>query len=384
LKNYHRKKYIVDRKFQFKLIAKFILLIILTTGIILLIIELFFNKPYKFRAQGQTIFLYRDEPVYKNGKIVSYNRYGKGDRVIYQIKLKRNNKGKIIYKNTLDAQGNIVKKNEIIYDTQNRKKHVLIIKNKTIQKRIKYKYLNARIKNELIYNQNGRLIKYGEYKYAKKQKKEEKSVILKVYYHVDIYGNKTESEIERWEYFYDHNNNKIEAKYERKDGNMYLYKIKKYKDKNFNKLSYITLYEDKFKDQFKDFLFQPIYNKDGDIVGLSRNPVNKYRLMILPIIFTASIILILTLIFSIIISHKMAGPLFRIKNYLKDMQKGIYGKKLSLRKDDDFKELANEIEKLSKILEKGHVIENSNNESNGKKRKTRKFPKIFKNKDEQK
>ncbi len=143
---------------------------------------------------------------------------------------------------------------------------------------------------------------------------------------------------------------KIETHYQKKDGSLNLYKVSKYEKRGFEKLSHISLYEDKFHDQFKDFLFKPIYNKDGDIVGLSRDPVNRYRLMIFPVILTASIILILILIFGIVISQRMAGPIFRIKNYIKDMQKGIYGKKLPLRKQDDFQELADELEKLSYIL----------------------------------
>ena len=203
---------------------------------------------------------------------------------------------------------------------------------------------------EIVFDAAGKALRYGIYKYSTEELNGKKLLQSKTFYS-SISGAGTPKEIYRWEYFYDMQNNRIEEQYKRKDGSLYLFKIRKFADSTFKRLEYVVVYEDRFSDQFRDFLFKPIYNKDGDIIGLQGEPVNRYNLMITPIIFTSGIMLVVVLVFGLIISHRLAGPLYHIRRYVEAMQRGEFGKSLKLRKSDEFKTLAELLEDLSRSLE---------------------------------
>ena len=57
---------------------------------------------------------------------------------------------------------------------------------------------------------------------------------------------------------------------------------------------------------------------------------------------------LVTLFFGVLISHRMAGPVFRIRRVLKEMQGGELRGDIHLRKKDDFKPLAASINEVKR------------------------------------
>ena len=83
----------------------------------------------------------------------------------------------------------------------------------------------------------------------------------------------------------------------------------------------------------------------GRLVGILKtaNIILFTRLMLItPLVFVLAIIL----------SHRIAGPIFRIKNTLDEVAKGNYRKKLYLRKTDELQDVADSINKLMDTLER--------------------------------
>ncbi|MCX5715654.1 MAG: methyl-accepting chemotaxis protein [Candidatus Omnitrophica bacterium] len=79
---------------------------------------------------------------------------------------------------------------------------------------------------------------------------------------------------------------------------------------------------------------------------------------LLAIMRTINITLLLRLIFiaplvvfvSIILSHRIAGPLYRIEKYISAVAKGDFSEKLTLRKKDELKDLAFMINEMTEDL----------------------------------
>lgn len=57
-------------------------------------------------------------------------------------------------------------------------------------------------------------------------------------------------------------------------------------------------------------------------------------------------------ILAIVLSHRIAGPIFRIKKTLDEVTKGDYSKRLHLRNTDELKDVAESINKVMELLEK--------------------------------
>ncbi len=57
-------------------------------------------------------------------------------------------------------------------------------------------------------------------------------------------------------------------------------------------------------------------------------------------------------ILAIVLSHRIAGPIFRIKKTLDEIIKGDYSKRLHLRNTDELKDVAESINSLMELLEK--------------------------------
>ena len=53
-----------------------------------------------------------------------------------------------------------------------------------------------------------------------------------------------------------------------------------------------------------------------------------------------------------IYTHRMIGPTITIKRHVRALKKGIYSSRISLRRRDEFKDLAEELNELAEILEK--------------------------------
>lgn len=371
-KSNKRKTLFIDKKFQIALIGKFLLLITFICGIIILVIELFFNKPFKFKPVGKTILLKVFRSKYQNNKLAEYSVFNSDGNNIYKIILKYNSNNNLVEKHKIKA-GRLFEKVQIQYNIVGNKINKKIYKKGKLTSVHQYKYYGNKIKSEIVLNKNLRPVKFGKYNYKEiKVNINVKKIFLSsiIYYKIDFAGKITNIEIDKWDYYYKFNSHIKEAHYKRKDGMLYLIKVFKFQTDKLKKIKSISLYEDKFTEQFKDFLFKPVYNKDGDIIGLLENPVNRYRLMILPILITSGILSLVVLLYVVFLSHRMAGPIYRLNKYLNDMKNGIFGKELKLRRKDDFKDLAINIEELSKILEtRFTVIENYvesvlNNEEN--------------------
>lgn len=80
--------------------------------------------------------------------------------------------------------------------------------------------------------------------------------------------------------------------------------------------------------------------------------LNRFNIQLDGIIYLSVIYLSLITLFSVFKSHKMAGPIYKIKAYLRRILKGEKVEEIRLRKGDDFQELANLINEL---IEKGYL-----------------------------
>lgn len=65
---------------------------------------------------------------------------------------------------------------------------------------------------------------------------------------------------------------------------------------------------------------------------------------------TTGVVIFILGIFSIFLTHKIAGPIYRLKHALTELIGGNFGTKIRLRKWDDFQELAEQVNILSEDL----------------------------------
>ncbi len=94
-------------------------------------------------------------------------------------------------------------------------------------------------------------------------------------------------------------------------------------------------------------------------VALTESPkISTLLIAIWPFILACiSIAMIITFLWGAIISHRMAGPIFRMRRVLSQMEKGdVSGPAESLRSKDEFKSLFSDIQSV-KIRWNGHISE---------------------------
>jgi HAMP domain-containing protein len=90
----------------------------------------------------------------------------------------------------------------------------------------------------------------------------------------------------------------------------------------------------------------------GDIVPVSRIDVVR------PVVIRSTIIggilgMIIAAVIMFLYSHRLAGPVYRLEKHLEEMIKGNYEARLHFRKKDEFKHLADVINRLEdKLKEK--------------------------------
>ena len=70
------------------------------------------------------------------------------------------------------------------------------------------------------------------------------------------------------------------------------------------------------------------------------NRVNTILIIAIPLVFLIMFLL------SIFISHKIAGPLYRLEKELKEIAKGDFSRKIKLRPNDELQEIAEGINEL--------------------------------------
>ncbi|MBU1628171.1 hypothetical protein KKB18_12460 [bacterium] len=87
----------------------------------------------------------------------------------------------------------------------------------------------------------------------------------------------------------------------------------------------------------------------NDLRGLGLT-VFKNSISIRMIILSVCLIVVFTTL-SIFISHRVAGPIYKIKSVIDEMASGGKTSKIYLRKNDEFKELADSVNNLIEYLE---------------------------------
>ncbi|MDD5634757.1 MAG: hypothetical protein PHW46_05740 [Candidatus Omnitrophica bacterium] len=96
-------------------------------------------------------------------------------------------------------------------------------------------------------------------------------------------------------------------------------------------------------------------------ITLGEKLANIYpRSRVISIFHTANMALLLRLLLltplfvyiGIRLSHRIAGPIFRIENYIDKLMSGDYSQDLTLRKGDELQSIADKLSKLSQKLRK--------------------------------
>lgn len=86
-----------------------------------------------------------------------------------------------------------------------------------------------------------------------------------------------------------------------------------------------------------------------DVVTVSRLEVIK-PVVIKSLIIGGIVSIVLAGVSMFFYSHRLAGPVYHLEKHLQDMVEGKYDKKLVFRKKDEFKQLADTINKLQEKL----------------------------------
>lgn len=124
-----------------------------------------------------------------------------------------------------------------------------------------------------------------------------------------------------------------------------LYNMTKFKEPLFFQAKFIP-------NDLKEKILQ---EKDADkafAMTIDRKPINIFQLYLKPLVGISALYIILIAVFGLFFSHKMAGPVYRIKRTLDDAQQGkidIKTLQFRLRKKDELQDLA---ESLNKFLQK--------------------------------
>ena len=83
----------------------------------------------------------------------------------------------------------------------------------------------------------------------------------------------------------------------------------------------------------------------GDLLAI----VNRVNLALL---VRLAFISPLVILIGLVLSNRIAGPIYSIQNYLRDLAQGKYDKRLKLREKDELKDVAEEINNLVSKLKK--------------------------------
>lgn len=98
--------------------------------------------------------------------------------------------------------------------------------------------------------------------------------------------------------------------------------------------------------------------KTGDIIeNLSKNDLKpqigsinrtttRFWIILYPLIITGGVLIIIISIYSLFFSHRMAGPIYRMRISLDRMLQGDYDFKINVRKTDFFITIVDKLEKL--------------------------------------
>lgn len=76
------------------------------------------------------------------------------------------------------------------------------------------------------------------------------------------------------------------------------------------------------------------------------------------LIVTEAVFMLLTFLLSIFISHRIAGPVYKLRKYMDEFSKGNYNRKLFFRKKDYFPELADDFNLMTRSVRERALREN--------------------------
>ncbi|MCX8058136.1 MAG: hypothetical protein N3A58_01825 [Spirochaetes bacterium] len=108
-----------------------------------------------------------------------------------------------------------------------------------------------------------------------------------------------------------------------------------------------TFFTTEFGENKYSVLFQKIVKGKAELIS----PIS----LVLPIVLISSIItLAISFVNALFYSHKMAGPIYRLKKSCQELLEGKKNVSFKVRKDDEFQELS---ELLQKVSEKYYQLE---------------------------
>jgi flagellar basal body-associated protein FliL len=81
-------------------------------------------------------------------------------------------------------------------------------------------------------------------------------------------------------------------------------------------------------------------------IGPVTQHTDRFKILIFPLIMTAVILIIVISVYSLFFSHRMAGPVYRMRVSLDRLLAGDYDFKIQVRKNDFFTNIVNKLEEL--------------------------------------
>ena len=95
---------------------------------------------------------------------------------------------------------------------------------------------------------------------------------------------------------------------------------------------------------------------------------NAFDIYWYPIVLLSLLNMILVAVFGLFFSHKMAGPVYRIKSFLRDYLSTGEARYLNLRKRDHFKDVAVLLNQVFKLVKQDAVTSNTKPENSNTKK----------------
>ena len=87
-------------------------------------------------------------------------------------------------------------------------------------------------------------------------------------------------------------------------------------------------------------------------IGSINRTTTRFKIILFPLILTGIILIIIISIYSIFFSHRMAGPIYRIRVSLDRMLQNDYDFKIQVRKSDFYITIVEQLEKLRQKIAK--------------------------------
>ena len=87
-------------------------------------------------------------------------------------------------------------------------------------------------------------------------------------------------------------------------------------------------------------------------IGPITYSTDRFKIMIFPLLLTAIVLIIVISIYSLFFSHRMAGPIYRIRVSLDRMLSGDNDFIIKVRKNDFFQNIVDKLEQLRQLISK--------------------------------